>query len=351
MKLTESREIQNFSKPYIIAEIGANHNGDMQLAKKLIVAAKEAGADCVKFQSWGKNSIFAQKKFDDNYFLSDDYRNRTDTSLEAIVDAYKMTEEALLEMKTFADTIGIDFASTPFTHREVDFLLERIEAPFVKVASMDLNNYPFLEYIASKKKPIVLATGLSDLYEIDKAIDTIERKGNTKISILHCVSLYPPKDEEVNLNNIRTLQRLYPDYPIGFSDHTLGTAIPLASAALGACIIEKHFTLDKNMPGWDHKVSATPDELKIICEESKRISKSLGSFRIRSVEDSNRKTEFRRSIVLTRAVKKGEQIAAEDITYKRPGTGLAPEMRDCVVGRIAHRDLPFDHVIEKDDLV
>lgn len=350
MRLTETREVNNFTTPYIIAEIGANHNGDMDLAKKMIVAAKESGADCVKFQSWGKNSIFAQKKFDDNYFLADDYRDRTDTSLEEIVDAYKITEQELLNMKAFADEIGIDCTSTPFTNSEVDFLVDHIKAKFIKVASMDLNNYPFLEYIASKGKPIVLATGLSDLHEIDKAVETIEKAGNKQISVLHCVSLYPPRDEDVNLNNMKTLQRMYPDYPIGFSDHTLGTAIPLAAAAIGACIIEKHFTLDKDLPGWDHKVSATPDELKIICEDSKRIATAMGTYRIKSVEDHNRKIEFRRSIVLAKAMKKGEEITLAHIDYKRPGTGLIPEMRDCVVGQKVNADLPYDHVLEKSDL-
>jgi N-acetylneuraminate synthase len=351
IKLTSRREVFNYCKPYIIAELGANHNGDMKLAKKMIIEAKEAGADCVKFQSWSKDSVFARKKYEDNYFIADDYRDRTDYTLEEIVDAYSISEDELLDMKKFADEIGIDFTSTPFSKKEADFLVEKLEAPFIKVASMDLNNYPFLEYLAKKNKPMVISTGLSELYEIDKAVKTIENAGNNQIVILHCVSTYPPVDSDVNLNNIKSLMAIYPEYPIGFSDHTLGTAIPLASVALGACLIEKHFTLDKNMEGWDHKVSATKDELKEIVENAARISEALGSFRITSTESDEKKREFRRSIVLTRAMKKGEIIKSEDIDYKRPGEGLDPEMTSFIVGRTVNKDLKFDHILTKEDII
>ena len=299
----------------------------MELARKLIIAAKDAGADCVKFQSWSKETIFSRIKYEENCFLDDDYKKRTDWTLEEIVDAYAISREELREMKRFADTIGVDCIATPFSRVEVDFLVDELDMPFIKVASMDLNNYPFLEYIAGKGKPVVLATGLSDLYEIDRAIRTIERTGNKQLIILHCVSIYPPEDAQVNLRNILTLQQLYPDYPIGFSDHTLGTTLAFASVALGACLIEKHFTLDKNLPGWDHQVSATPDEMSCICTETKRIVQAMGTSRIACVEDERRRKEFRRSIVLARDMKKGEFISEEDIDYKRPGTGLAPEKK------------------------
>lgn len=351
VNLTKAKYVYNFCKPYIIAELGANHNGNMELAKKLIIQAKESGADCVKFQSWSKDSVFSRKKYEDNYFIADDYRNRTDYTLEEIVDAYAISEEELLEMKKFADEIGIDCTSTPFSKKEADFLIDKLNSPFIKVASMDLNNYPFLEYLAKKNRPMVLATGLSELYEIDKAVKTIENTGNKNIVILHCVSTYPPKDSDVNLNNIITLMKAYPDYPIGFSDHTLGTAIPLASVSLGVCLIEKHFTLDKNMEGWDHKVSANKDEMKIIVEGSKRISEAMGSFRITATETDERKQEFRRSIVLARDMKKGEVIKYTDIDYKRPGTGIKPEMTDFVIGRVLNKDLKYDHILIKEDIL
>ena len=351
IKITNKKDVYNFCKPYIIAELGSNHNGNMELAKRLIVQAKESGADCVKFQSWSKDTIFSRKKYEDNYFIADDYRNRTDYTLEEIVDAYAISEEELLEMKKFADEIGIDCTSTPFSKKEADFLIDKLNSPFIKVASMDLNNYPFLEYLAKKNRPMVLATGLSELYEIDKAVKTIENTGNKNIVILHCVSTYPPKDGDVNLNNIITLMKAYPDYPIGFSDHTLGTAIPLASVALGACLIEKHFTLEKNMEGWDHKVSANKDEMKIIVEGSKRISEAMGSFRVAATETDERKQEFRRSIVLARDMKKGEVIKYTDIDYKRPGTGIKPEMTDFVIGRMINKDLKYDHILSMEDII
>ncbi len=351
VQLTNTKEVFNFCKPYIIAELGSNHNGDMILAKKLITEAKEAGAHCVKFQSWSKDTIFANIKYRDNYFIADDYRDRTDYSLEEIVDAYSISEEQLLEMKAYADELGIDCTSTPFSKAEADFLIERMQTPFIKVASMDLNNYPFLEYLAKKKKPMIISTGLSELYEIDKAVKTIENTGNRQIVILHCVATYPPEDQDVNLNNIKTLMQNYPEYPIGFSDHTLGTSIPLASVALGACLIEKHFTLDKNMEGWDHKVSATKEEMQEIVENSKRISDALGSFRISATESDEKKREFRRSIVITRDMKKGDVIKIEDIDYKRPGGGFDPDMTEFLVGRTVCRDLDYDYILTKEDIV
>lgn len=350
-KLTANKELYNYCEPYIIAELAANHNGDMDLARKMIYEAKLAGADCVKFQSWTKETVFSRVKYEENVFLNDDYRQRTDYNLEEIVEKFSVPEQELLKMKKYSDSIGIDCTSTPFSKKEVDFLVEEMGAPFIKVASMDVNNYPFLEYIARKGKPVVLSTGLSELYEIDKAIRVIENSGNRNIFILHCVALYPPEDAQVNLNNIATLQKTYPDYPVGFSDHTLGFSVPMAAATLGACIIEKHFTLDKEMFGWDHKVSATPDELAIICRETKRINKALGTFRIVCEEDENRRSEFRRSIVASRNLRAGEILKENDLDFKRPGKGIMPEHVAQVVGRTLKNDISFDSLIKWEDLL
>ncbi|MGF1726747.1 N-acetylneuraminate synthase family protein [Photobacterium nomapromontoriensis] len=351
MKITEKKEVFNFGKPYIIAELGSNHNGDMELAKKLIIEAKEAGADCVKFQSWSKDTIFAKKKYEDNYFIADDYRDRNDFTLEEVVEAYSISESELLEMKSFADKVGINCTSTPFSKKEADFLVDALDTPFIKVASMDLNNLPFLDYLARKGKPMVISTGLSEMYEIDKAVKCIEAAGNMNIAILHCVSTYPPVDTDVNLNNMKTLMSTYPEYCVGFSDHTIGTEIPLASAAMGACIIEKHFTLDKNMEGWDHKVSANKEELTAIVQGVKRINDALGSLRISAPETDEKKAEFRRSIVLSRAMSKGDVITCEDVDYKRPGSGIPPELTDFIVGMTVNKDLEYDHILTKDDLI
>ena len=253
--------------------------------------------------------------------------------------------------KEYAAKIGIDFASTPFSPKEVDFLVDELDAPFIKVASMDLVNYPFLDYIARKQRPVILSTGMGEAYEIDRAVRTIERAGNRQIALLHCVSLYPPKDSDVDLRNLDTLRQLYPEYPIGFSDHTLGVTIPLAAVARGARIVEKHFTLDKEMEGWDHKVSAVPSELRTLCTESARIVNALGSARILVREDAARIQSFRRSAVTTRALKKGDVIAKGDIAFKRPATGIAPEYLDFIIGRTVSEDLPSDYPLTPDQLV
>jgi sialic acid synthase SpsE len=343
--------IANFSRAYVIAELGSNHNGDMALARKLIDQAKQAGCDCVKFQSWTKDTIFAKQVYQENHFLSDDYRNRKDHTLESIVEEFSISERELLEMRDYCRQIGIHFASTPFAKREVDFLIDDLQADFVKIASMDLNNYPFLDYIARKGRTVMISTGLSTLDEIERAVTTIENAGNRKIVILHCVSIYPPDDHLVHLRNMDMLRDNYPDYPVGFSDHTLGTMVPIAAIARGAAVIEKHFTLDKNMFGWDHKVSATVDEMAVITEAARRLPIVLGSYR-RTLSDADRKKipAFRRSLVAARPLKAGQVITREDLDCKRPGTGLPPEAMSILIGRPAKRDIAYDKVLDGDDV-
>lgn len=341
-------EIKDYSKPYIIAELGANHNGDMELARKMIREAKACGAQCVKFQSWTKDTIFSKKVYDDNYFLKDDYRNRDDYTLEEIVDKFSVGEKELFELKKYCDEVQIDFSSTPFSKKEVDFLVDVLDVDFIKIASMDLNNYPFLEYIARKGKPIVLSVGLSTLAEIDEAVRRIKNTGNDKIIILHCVSIYPPEDREVNLNNIDMLRDLY-KYPTGYSDHTLGITAAILAVGKGSCIIEKHFTLDNDMFGWDHKISANPTELKIIVDECNRAYKMLGNYYKEVNESEERKAAFRRSVVVTRDIKKGEIINEEDLDFKRPGTGLPPDSIKFIIGKTCKRDLAVDEMINMED--
>jgi sialic acid synthase SpsE len=335
--------------PFIIAELGANHNGDMALARKLIDQAKAAGADCAKFQSWSKDSVFSKIVYQQNYFLNDDYRNRTDYTLEQIVDKYSIKPNELREMKKYCDDKGIVFASSPFSKPEVDLLVE-LDVDFIKIASMDCTNFPFLKYVAQTKKPIVLSTGFAKFSEIAAAVETIEAEGNTSLCILHCVSNYPPKDTNVNLNNMETLHEMFPQYPIGFSDHTLGTSIPLAAIAKGACLIEKHFTLDKEMPGWDHKISADQKELETICTEGRRINEALGSFRRKvTSDDLERMPAFRRSVVTAGPIKKGQVIRREDLDFKRPGSGIPPGQADWIVGSTAKHDLEADVLIKRED--
>jgi N-acetylneuraminate synthase len=332
------KEIKNFNEPYIIAEIGANHNGDMNMAKKLIKNAKIAGADAVKFQLWSKENLFSKCLYEG------------DNELERQLEEWSFGEEEMREIKKYCDELKITFSCTPFSKENVDFLVDELNVEFIKVASMDINNYPILKYIAETEKPVFLSTGASTVYEIDKAIQTIENTGNTNIVLLHCLCLYPPMDEEINLLNIDMLMDLY-EYPVGYSDHSLGIEIPLAAVARGSCVIEKHFTLDKNMEGWDHKISADFEDMKKLVIDSKRISKALGRYRrIPSIREIEQSKIFRRSIVAKRHIPNGKIIDEDSITFKRPGTGIGPEYADLVIGGIAKKDIEKDELINWDDI-
>jgi N-acetylneuraminate synthase len=346
-----NKELSNHSIPYIIAEIGANHNGDIDLAKKMIDTAKKAGANAVKFQSWTPESLIAKEEYDRNQSYDDgDGGKKHFGSLKQMVEKYYLREEQHFELKEYCDSIGIDFCSTPFSIEEAD-LLEKLEVPFYKIASMDVNNLQLLSHVASKKRPIILSTGMSTLAEIERAVKTIENEGNNEIVILHCISIYPPEYKDIHLNNITMLQKAFP-YLIGFSDHTIGVSIPLAAVTLGACLIEKHFTLDKNMPGWDHAVSADPEELQVIVRESKNISEALGSYsRIVSKAEEDKKLKFRRSLVSAKNIKKGYIIKEDDLKSKRPGTGIAPDEMKYVIGRKVNRDIAEDELIQWEDLL
>lgn len=341
-------EFKEYDKPYVIAEIGANHNGDMDLARKMIDVAKECGADCVKFQSWTKDSIFSKKVYDDNFFLADDYRNRTDYTLEAIVDKFHIGEKEHRELKEYCDQLKIGFMSTPFSKREVDLLIDELGLPFVKVASMDLNNVPFLKYIAKKGVPVVISTGLCELSDVSDAVKTLKENGCPEVVLLHCVSIYPPEDNQVNLNNIDMLRQTF-GCKVGYSDHTLGTVAPIMSIAKGVCIIEKHFTLDKDMFGWDHKISANPTELKQICDAASVGYKMLGSYTKVVNENKDRREAFQRSIVAARNIEKGAIISEEDLDYKRPGIGISPKYYEFVIGKKAKRDIKYDEIIHMED--
>lgn len=344
----KDREIKNYFKPYIIAEIGANHNGDIELAKKLIAEAKKCGVDAVKFQSWTPSSLICKEEYNNNQVYTDSPKKHFG-SLKEMVEKYYLREEQHFELKKYCDNLEIDFCSTPFSKEEVDLLM-KLDVPFIKVASMDINNLELLKYMAKQQKPIILSTGMSTLREIEKAIEIIENEGNNQIILLHCISIYPPKYEDINLNNILMLEKTF-GYPVGFSDHTIGTSIPLASVALGSCIIEKHFTLDKNMPGWDHEISADPQELEIICKESKNIIESLGTYkRIVSKDEQEKLKKFRRSVVLANDLKEGETIKLENLEFKRPGTGIRPDEVKYVIGKKIIRNIEKDEILKWKDL-
>ncbi len=345
IQLTPSRTISNYGNPYIIAEIGANHNGDMELAKKMIDSAAACGCDAVKFQSWTPKSLISKEEYNKNQSY-DDSPKKHFGSLEEMVKTYYLRPEQHKELNEYCKTKKIDFCSSPFSNKEIDLLVS-LNVPFLKIASMDINNIPLLKYAADTQKPIVLSTGMATLGEIETAIQTIKDMGNEQIVLLHCISIYPPKDKDVHLRNIQMLQQSF-QAPIGFSDHSFGYAIPLASVALGACIIEKHFTLDKDLPGWDHEISANPQEMKVICEGSKKIQAAMGNFnRTVSQAEEEKKLKFRRSIVAANTLKKGSKITESDLKYKRPGTGIPPNEYISIIGRTLAVDVQEDSIIER----
>lgn len=349
------REIKDFGRPFIIAEIGMNHNGDVALAKNIIDAAKEAGADCAKFQSWTKSSLFSRKVYEGN------------AGLEKDIDVYSFGAgnvlETYRELKRYCDQIGIIFSTSVFNEVEADFFLDELNMDFVKIASMDLNNFPFLEYVAKKNKPMILSTGLSTLPEIAEAVQVIT-KYNTQLVILHCLSVYPDaaqglgagvageeKGVGINLNNIEMLRTNF-GCPVGFSDNAPGVYMPLGAAAKGACVIEKHFTIDKNMAGWDHTISADVEDMKMIVEGSRLISAGLGRHqRVLSQKEMNMRSVFRRSVVLRHDLPAGQVLKREDLDFKRPGTGIEPKHWTFLVGRALRVNLKKDDMLKVEDLV
>ncbi len=333
--------------PYVIAEIGSNYNGDMDLCRRLIDAAASAGADAVKFQSWSESSLIAREEYERNTEYSD--KKKHFGSLREMVRAYQFTPKQHREAREHCLKRGTAFSSSAFSRDEVD-LLNELDVPFIKIASMDVINLPLLRYAASSKRPLMIATGMATLAEIDQAIETARSEGNDDIVLLHCVSVYPPDMETVHLRNMATLRQAF-DVPVGFSDHTLGTAIPLAAIALGASVIEKHFTLDKNLPGWDHAISADTVELRAIVEGGRDVFTALGnSHRTVSQAEFEKRTVMRRSLVTARPLPRGHVLTEADLDAKRPGTGIRPDEVRYVVGRKIADDMTEDQVVHWKDL-
>jgi N,N'-diacetyllegionaminate synthase len=333
--------------PYIIAEIGSNHNGDMELCRRLIDAAADVGAHAVKFQSWTESSLIAEEEYQRNPEYSD--KKKHFGSLREMVRAYQLTPEQHVEAQRHCKSRGIAFCSSVFSREEAD-MLEQLDVPFFKIASMDVVNLPLLTYVARKRRPVIISTGMATLGEIDRAVEAIRVEGNDQVVLLHCVSIYPPDYDSIRLRNIGMLRKAF-DLPVGFSDHTLGTAIPLAAIALGACIIEKHFTLDREMAGWDHAISADPAELRTIVEEGRNVFAALGgSTRLVTEAEIEKRQKFRRSLVARRALDRGHVIAEDDLDAKRPGSGISPDEMRYVLGRKLADAVTADQVISWENL-
>jgi N,N'-diacetyllegionaminate synthase len=332
---------------YIIAEVGSNHNGDMDLCRRLIDAAADAGAHAVKFQSWTDTSLIAEEEYTRNTEYSD--KKKHFGTLREMVTTYQLTADQHREANAYCQARGIAFCSTPFSNAEVDLLAD-LGVPFFKIASMDLVNPSLLRYVARKQKPMIISTGMATMAEIEQAVETVRAEGNEQLMLLHCIAIYPPEYETIHLRNMETLREAF-DLPVGFSDHSLGTAIPLAAIALGASVIEKHFTLDQNMEGWDHAISANPEQLRTIVEEGRNVFSALGSRRrVVSPAELEKRKKFRRSLVTRRKLDRGHTLSEADLDAKRPGTGIAPLEISYVVGRQLASDLNADQVVQWEHL-
>lgn len=333
-------------KTLIIAEAGENHNGSLDLAYQLIDKAIEAGADIVKFQT-GKPELVTSK-----YSEMAQYQKENIGVEESQLDMLRkimLPFEAFEKLKNYCDKKGIEFLSTPFDLESVD-LLHHIGMKKWKIPSGEITNLPLLEKIAQFNEPIIMSTGMCELAEIRQAIDILKASGANDITLLHCTTEYPAPYEDVNLNAMETMRREF-NLPVGYSDHTNGIEIPVAAVALGACVIEKHFTLDRNMEGPDHKASLEPQELKQMVTSIRNIEKALGNGnKTVSASESKNIAIARKSIVAKKDIKKGEVFTNENLICKRPGNGISPLKWYELLGKVASKDYKEDYLIEKEEL-
>lgn len=328
-------------KVFIIAEAGDNHNGKFDLALQLVDKAVEAGADCVKFQTFVTEEMMSTtaQKADYQKEQTDNDENQFD-----MVKKLELTFDDFRKIKAYCEEKGIMFLSTPFDTLSVDFL-ESMEIPFWKIPSGEINNLPYLIKIAKTGKDVILSTGMSTVEEIGEAINILKEHGAGKITLLHCNTEYPTPFEDVNLLAMNALKEQF-QVEVGYSDHTLGIEVAIAAVAMGASVIEKHFTLDKTMEGPDHQASLEPEELKIMIQSIRNIEKSLGDGK-KKPSDSEKKNIIiaRKSIVARRAIAEGEVFAEENLAIKRPGDGMSPMHWFDVIGKTATKNYEKDEQI------
>lgn len=331
----------------LIAEIGCNHNGSKELAKKMVLEAKRCGADAVKFQTFKADELISR------YAPKAEYQKVTtgtaDSQLE-MTRKLELSRPDYLELKQYAEGLGLTVFSTPFDLDSIDFLYENGQSIW-KIPSGEITNLPYLERLGRlvcANKKIILSSGMATVGEIRECIDILRAEGTTKeqLALLHCNTEYPTPDCDVNISAISDLKEKFPGISIGFSDHSVGYVAAVGAAALGVSMIEKHFTLDKNMEGPDHKASATPEELTELCKNLRRIELMMGCGE-KIVTESERKNKIvaRKSIVARRSIRKGERLTEENITCKRPGNGISPMKWESVLGTAAGRDFQEDELI------
>lgn len=329
-------------RTYIIAEAGVNHNGDFELAKKMILEGKKAGVDAVKFQTFiASNLVSSNAK-------KADYQMKSTDNKESQQEMLKKLELSFHEfrlLKEYATELNIDFISTPFDEESINFL-DALNMPFWKIPSGEITNLPYLLKIAKTKKPIVLSTGMCTMEEIAEALNVFSDYKKNDITLLHCNTEYPTPFQDVNLHAMKTLKEKF-HVNVGYSDHTQGIEVPIAAVSLGATVIEKHFTLDRNMPGPDHKASLEPRELAEMVRSIRNIEVSLGNgIKVPSESEIKNIAVARKSIVAKRDIKKGDIFTEDNITTKRPGNGISPMNWFKILGQVAKKGFTVNEQIE-----
>lgn len=313
---------------YIIAEAGVNHNGDLGMAKRLVDSAKKSGVDAVKFQTFKAEDLVTSRAEMADY---QKHQLKDATSQYEMIKSLELDFDDFIELKEYCDKKGIQFLSTPHSPSAVTFLEPLL--PVFKIASGDLTNLPFLELVASQNKPIIMSTGMATLEEVGEAMNAIRNKGNKKIVLLHCVTNYPASLETINLRAMQTLEKTF-GVPVGFSDHTEGFTGSIAAVSLGACIIEKHFTLDRKLPGPDHKASLEPKKLTEFVQVLRSVERALGDGIKKPTEPEMKIREVaRKSLVAKIDIQRGATITEEMIEIKRPGSGIAPKHLKEIMGK------------------
>ena len=331
----------------IVAEIGCNHNGDINIAKELLEKAKKAGADYAKFQLFKSEELVCP----DAKMAEYQKKNIGEDSQINMLKKLELSEEEYLELKQYADKLGIKSFATPFDLSSVDYL-NSIGQNIWKIPSGEITNLPLLEKIAAIKcedKEIILSTGMSTIDEIAKAVAVLETSKNTKFTVLQCNTQYPTIDEDMNLLVLDTLRETFPCWEVGLSDHSEGYVAAIAAVGMGVTFVEKHFTLDKNMPGPDHMASITPDELEELCVNIRRAEKMMGDKEKKvTLSETKNKDVVRKSIVAVRDIKAGELFSEDNLTCKRPGTGTSPMKWYEVIGKRANKDYHKNEMIKFD---
>ena len=327
---------------FIIAEAGVNHNGSLELAKKLVDAAKDAGADCVKFQTFVSKNIVSKNAVKAEYQKQ---QTEPEESQQDMLKKLELSFDEFVELNEYCKSKSIEFMSTAFDFDSIDFL-DGLEMGTWKIPSGDITNLPYLIKIANLNKPVILSTGMSTMEDIRSAIKALKENGATELTVLHCTTEYPTPFEDVNLRAMNTIKEEF-GVKVGYSDHTKGIEVPIAAVALGATVIEKHFTLDRNMEGPDHKASLEPNELKAMVDSIRQIELALGNGMKQPAESEKKNMAVaRKSIIASKDIKAGEIFTDENLTVKRPGDGISPMRWFDVIGKYAPRDFEEDELIE-----